>query len=88
MRLGGDAMMEWDERGARVTDNTFLIIFNANPGTMKFTLPRTRPHYSWELVLTTADPSLAEGSMVIRGGEKWVVEGRSLTVLRRLEGGA
>jgi isoamylase len=85
MRLGGDAMMEWDDRGARVTDETFLILFNANPGNMKFTLPRARPNYSWQLVLTTADPSLAEGSIVLRGGEKWLLDGRSLTVFRRLE---
>ncbi|MBW3630851.1 MAG: glycogen debranching protein GlgX [Gemmatimonadetes bacterium] len=83
--LGGDAMMEWDERGARVLDDTFLILFNANPGAMKFTLPRARPNYNWQLVLTTSDPSLAEGSWILRGAEKWVAEGRSLTVFRRLD---
>jgi hypothetical protein len=30
MLLGGDAMLEWDEHGERVTDDTFLLLFNAD----------------------------------------------------------
>src|SRR5690606_10853684 len=40
MRLGGDAMLEWDERGERVTDDTFLLLFNADSLNISFTLPR------------------------------------------------
>src|SRR5690606_21646807 len=50
MRLGGDAMLEWDEYGERVVDDTFLILFNGDPETVEFTLPLSKPEAGWELV--------------------------------------
>ena len=43
MRLGGDAILEWDEQGRRVTDDTFLLLYNADPGMMSFRLPASSP---------------------------------------------
>jgi isoamylase len=85
MRLGGDAMLEWGERGQRVTGDTFLLLFNANPGSVGFTLPRARPEVTWTVVLSTSDPALEEGERVVRGGAKFPLEGRSVAVLRRLD---
>ena len=86
MLLGGDAMLEWDEHGERVTDDTFLLLFNADRNTVPFTLPRRTPDVRWELVLTTSDPSAADGSAEYPGASQLPLEGRSVTVLRRLTG--
>jgi isoamylase len=85
MRLGGDAMMEWDEYGERVLDDTFLILFNGDPESIDFTLPLSKPQVGWELVLTTSDDSAEQGSARWKGGTKRPLEGRSVTVLRRID---
>ncbi len=85
MRLGGDAMLEWDDRGQRVLDDTFLLLFNGDPGSSGFVLPNTNPALAWELVLSTSEPDLAQGSRLWRGGTDLALEGRSVTVLRRVD---
>jgi isoamylase len=84
MRLGGDAMIEWNEFGERVTDDTFLLVLNADTEDIPFTLPLSNPGVSWELVLDTASPELQQGARVVPGGRKVLLEGRSLLVMRRL----
>ncbi len=88
MRLGGDAMVEFSEQGERVTDDSFLLLLNADPAPIPFTLPRASEDIRWEVVLNTNEPKLAPGSHVLPGEETFMLEGRSLAVLRRLEGGA
>ncbi|HEX5727208.1 MAG TPA: glycogen debranching protein GlgX [Longimicrobiaceae bacterium] len=81
MCLGGDAMEEFDERGERVTDDTFLLLCNADGGAIGFTLPACGPHEGWRLVLDTADPRLEEGARFFHGGGILSLEGRSLVLL-------
>jgi glycogen operon protein len=83
MRLGGDAMLEWDDRGERVLDDTFLLIFNGGTETSTFTLPNSLAGASWETVISTADPFPAQPPQNLPGGGGCQVEGRSVTVLRR-----
>jgi len=83
MRLGGDAMLEWDERGERVVDDTFLLIFNGGVETSVFVVPNSTAGVSWEVVLTTSDPSPTPPPAEVPGGSEYQVEGRSVTVLRR-----
>ena len=87
MRLGGDAMLEWDERGERVTDDTFLLIFNGDAGPAPFTLPGGGSGVAWTLVLSTAEPELEEGAWEQQGGAELTLAGRSVTVLLRRVGG-
>jgi isoamylase len=84
MLLGGDAMLEWDEHGERVTDDTFLLLFNADVETIPFTLPRRSPGVRWRMVLTTSDPAVEEGSAEFPGASEIPLEGRSVTILCRL----
>ncbi len=88
MRLGGGAMLEWDERGERVTDDTFLLLFNADPNTISFSLPRASPDVEWILVLTTSDPEVEEGSRRFTQGTEIPLEGRSVSIFRRTGGAA
>jgi isoamylase len=83
MRFAGDAMIEWSETGERVTDDNFLLLFNADPEPVPFKLPRSQPGVRWELVLDTSEPELQPGDRVIPGGRKIDLEGRSLAVYCR-----
>nr|MBA2670329.1 glycogen debranching protein GlgX [Gemmatimonadota bacterium] len=86
MLLGGDAMLEWDEHGERVLDDTFILLFNADNDTVPFTLPRRSPNVRWRLVLSTSDASLQVGDKEYPGGTLIDLEGRSVTVLCRYLG--
>jgi isoamylase len=88
MLLGGDAMLEWDEHGERVTDDTFILLFNADNNTIPFTLPRRTPTVRWRLVLSTSDASLQWGDREYPGATQIDLEGRSVTVLCRYHGEA
>ena len=85
MRLGGDAMLEWDERGERVIDDTFLLLFNGDTRPVTFRIPRSNPEVSWELVISSSDPTIPEGATNWSGGTELPLEDRSVTVLRRLD---
>jgi glycogen operon protein len=86
MRLGGDAMLEWDEQGRRVVDATLLLLFNASPDAVEFVVPRSAPEVVWRLVLSTSHPELEAGAFHVNGGEQIHTEGRSVLVLERVEG--
>ena len=81
MALGGDAMEEWDEKGRQVTDDTFLLLMNADGAAIDFTLPDFGPADGWELVLDTAYPDLEAGSRRYPDGTVFTLEGRSMVVL-------
>jgi glycogen operon protein len=82
--VNGDAIPGRDPRGQRIVDDSFLILFNAGHEDIDWTLPSgwgTR----WELVLdTTPGPVDAHDEVVTKAGEVFPVDGRSVTVLRRL----
>jgi glycogen operon protein len=85
-RLGGDAMLEWDEQGRRVSDATLLLLFNASEVPTVFDMPRAAPEVSWRLVLTTSHPDAEEGAFEVLGGEQVTIEDRSILILERVEG--
>src|SRR5690606_20116621 len=86
MRLGGDAILEWDDQGRRVSDDTFLLLFNADTSLVMFTLPRASRPIDWTIVLSTDDPSLLEGAWSLPAGSEVPLAGRSIVVLKRSEG--
>jgi len=88
MLLNGEALTEVDARGRRVTDGTFLVLFNAHHEEIAFTLPN-HTGLSWLVVLdTTHDHGLARGG-VHAGGSRYPLKGRSLALLqeRKSSGG-
>ena len=83
--LNGEAISEPDRHGRQITDDSFLLLFNAHDGDLGFKLPPARFGGMWFRVLDTADPLLAEEeSPVVKGGESVTVEARSVQVLRRV----
>ena len=84
LRLAGDAIAETDEQGNRVVDETLLLLLNAEPSPLTFTLPRFlsgRPG-CWEELLDTADPEQPELRRY-DGGSGLVLSDRSLKLCRR-----
>jgi glycogen operon protein len=84
MMLGGDAMMEWDDQGERVYDDTFLLLFNGAPEPAEFVLPTTPLDARWESVIDTAHAAAEQPDEMLDEGTTLELPGRSLRVLRRV----
>jgi len=77
--LNGDAITDRDRRGQRVTDDSFLLLFNAHADPVDWTLPKQWGQW-WELIIETADP--ARGGEVLESSATIGVGGRSVVVLQ------
>jgi isoamylase len=86
MRLGGDAMIEWDDQGERVTDDSFLLLLNADSGPIPFTLPQASAGIRWEVVLDTNAPAPEDQPRIFPAGAIVPLAARSTVVLCRLQG--
>jgi isoamylase len=52
--LNGDAISEPDPRGGKISDDKFLLLFNAHSNPLTFTLPEASYAAGWEVVIDTA----------------------------------
>ena len=78
--LNGAAITDRDRRGQRVTDDSFLLLFNTHPEPIEWTLPKQWGQW-WELVIETTDPGRS-GEDVLESSATMPVAGRSVVVLR------
>ncbi len=83
MLLAGDAMLEWDDEGERVYDDTFLLLFNGAPENLSFTLPEIPRPACWEVMLDTSRPAAEQEGRKLQPGSQMELEGRSTAVLRQ-----
>ena len=82
--LNGEAISEPDSRGERITDDSFLVLFNAAEHDLDFVVPPAGYGEQWVLELDTADPHPAPGEpAVVKAGDKITLTSRSLRLLRR-----
>ncbi len=82
--LNGSSITEADRRGQPIRDDSFLLLFNASPRELKFTLPPARYGEVWETVLDTARPAEQfEDGAAGKAGGLVLVRDRSVQVLRR-----
>ena len=83
MFLNGREIATPGPQGQDVEDDSFVLLFNAEPEDRAVTLPRRRFGAQWLLELSTADPSAEAGSA--RYGARTVVKvvARSIVVLKR-----
>jgi glycogen operon protein len=82
LRLAGDAIEEVDERGKRITGETLLMLLNADAGAVAFVLPAHRRHLRWKLLLDTRQPTGKDPGRLIRGGDGFEMESRSLALFQ------
>ena len=88
LRLAGDAIEEVDDLGEPIVGDTFLVLLNAHHEPVPFVLPAHESRVSWEPVLDTRDWDGAAERRALRTGEQYMLEGRSLAVLRLQRAGA
>jgi glycogen operon protein len=83
--LNGNGIRELDARGERITDDSFLVLFNAHHEPMTFTLPSDTSYgEAWTVVLDTAAPLLDEAAdepRSAKAGGTVDAEARSVVVL-------
>jgi len=83
--LNGKAIPYLDERGQRVVDDSFFVLFNAHHEALEFTLPGPEWGTTAELLLDTyVLEGEGERGRRFKATEKISVEGRSLRLLRYL----
>ena len=82
--LNGSEIPTQSKQGAPVIDDTFLVLFNAAPEPIVFTLPAVSFGRRWTHELSTAEPELEAGALVHPARGVVPLEGRSLVVLRRV----
>jgi isoamylase len=93
--LNGDGITEADSRGARVTDDSFLICLNAHYEDIELTLPGPGFGARWAIVvdtaagevitLSTGPGMVAAEPPTVAGGAAHTIPARSVLVLQRTE---
>jgi isoamylase len=81
MFLNGEEIAAPDERGQRVEDDSFVLLFNAGHEDIEFKLPPPRFGKRWECELRTD----ADGGASHAANEAVSVTSRSLVLLRRVK---
>jgi glycogen operon protein len=80
--LNGQGIPGLDVRGQRVTDDSFMLCFNAHYEPIEFTFPPGEFSKSWVPVIYTADDAVVEGAKPVSEGATVSVEARSVMVLQ------
>jgi glycogen operon protein len=82
--LNGHAISEPGQRGERIADDSFLLMFNAAPKPLEFVVPVDHGR-QWQVVVDTArpDPVPPGTGPKVRAGTRLTLTDRSLTVLQR-----
>jgi isoamylase len=84
--LNGQGIPDPDARGQRITDDSFLLFFNAHYEPITFSLPGEEYGESWEWTVDTARPmaSQVDDEDSLKAGGECPLDARSMVVLRRL----
>ncbi len=84
MFLNGRAISEPDRRGEKVSDDSFLFLFNAGEHDLRFVIPPRRYGQRWSKVLDTAYPATDfEDESAVKPGDVINVINYSVQLLRR-----
>ncbi len=82
--LDGGQIPSPGPQGQRISDDSFLLFFNAHYDTIEFALPEGLSTKEWAVVIDTKEPRFVQEEKVYTGSQAVPVTGRSLVVLRRL----
>ncbi len=83
--LAGEALTETDRRGRRVTDDNFLLLFNAGAEPIDFSLPLQLGAGSWLALLDTSHQEGLQADGVFEPGASYALQARSLALLLHLK---
>src|SRR5262245_55479291 len=82
LRLSGDAIVEGDDRGDRIADDTFVVLLNAHHEPVPFVLPAHRRGVRWEVLLDTRERDGRARRRLLRGGTAYTLTERSVALFR------
>jgi isoamylase len=82
--LNGDEISSPGRRGERISDDSFLLFFNAHYEMIEFALPTGLEDTEWAVVIDTKESRFVTEEIVYTGNKAVPVTERSLVVLRRI----
>ena len=80
----GHGIQEQDSRGRRITDDSFLLGFNAHDDDVDFALPAEEYSRFWDVLVDTADQADTEAPL--KAGSVLKLAAKSMVVLRAHSG--
>jgi isoamylase len=81
MYLSGQGLDETDEQGRKVSDQNFLVLFNANHEDVEFSLPAYRPNARWFVWMDTSRESGLLPTDTHDAGKGYSLQARSMALL-------
>jgi glycogen operon protein len=81
--LDGDGIATPDEHGQRIRDDSFLVVFHADPEPGTIRLPEPRWGAAWRVVFDTERGFAGDAAPIHAAGDELAVEARSLWLFRR-----
>ncbi|HEY5842312.1 MAG TPA: glycogen debranching enzyme, partial [Mycobacterium sp.] len=82
--LNGQGIPGLDQRGHRVTGDSFVVCFNAHHEPIPFTLPPKEFGAQWQVVIDSANPANGHGDTPLAAAGTVPVEARALVVLQEV----
>ena len=79
--LNGEELKSPNLHGQRVVDDSFLLLFNANPEMLKFQLPPSLQERPWQVLIDTKGKGFVNQGKTYQKDDEIEVVGRSLMVL-------
>lgn len=83
--LNGNKIPSPGPQGQRISDDSFLMFFNAHYETIEFALPADFQSQEWAMEIDTKQPRFVTEKHIFTGNQAVPVIGRSIVVLRCLE---
>jgi isoamylase len=83
--LNGEEIREPDERGERVKDDSYFLLFNAHHEPIEFAIVQCGAGERWRVILDTHAPLLDDADpRTVKTGDRVLVEARSIQVLEQV----
>ena len=86
--LNGEAVPTRDDRGRRIVDDSFYVMFNAHSEALEFVLPESKWGERWTVALDTSqlpgDIDRNGSARVLQAGEHVRIQGWALVLLRHV----
>lgn len=83
--LNGNKIPSPGPQGQRITDDSFLLFFNAHYETIEFALPASFQNREWQVVIDTKEPRFMLEEQIFTRQQAVPVVARSMIVLQRID---
>ena len=81
--LNGDAIPTPGPRGERVSDDSFILLFNAHTEPVTFTVPEDLAGYEWQVLIDTSREMTCAD--LLGPSDAWEVEGWSVVLMQQIQ---